>query len=133
MRGGQARSAAHDLSYELLVIHVPLGVLLVDEQVLHFVIGELLAERGEQVSQLGRRDVAAGVFVEVAQPLDEVVGGVAGTGFRDRMVDGEEDLERNSLVCLELVRGFFHLRFGRILSQGAQALADLNSILIGAN
>ena len=49
----------------------------------YLVVAELLAEGGEQVAQLGGRDEAVAVLVEVTQPLDEVVGGVAAARLRD--------------------------------------------------
>lgn len=77
---------AHDHAHKLLVVDVALRVLLVGEQLLHLVVGQLLAERRQQVPQLGGRDEAAGVLVEVAQALDKVVGRVHAARLRDGLV-----------------------------------------------
>lgn len=116
---------AHDHSDKLLVVDVTLRVLLVLEQLLDLIIGQLLSERGQQVPQLGRRDEPAGVLVEVAQPLDKVIRSVRRTLLRDGLVDRQEHLERDALVRLQLHRELLHVRLGRVLAEGAQALADL--------
>lgn len=75
--------------------------------------------------QLGRRDEPAGVLVKVAQPLDKVVRRVGGALLRDGLVDRQKHLERDALVRLQLHRELLHVRLGRVLAEGAQALADL--------
>lgn len=116
---------AHDHSDKLLVVDVTLRVLLVLEQLLDLIIGQLLSERGQQVPQLGRRDEPAGVLVEVAQPLDKVIRSVRRTLLRDGLIDRQEHLERDALVRLQLHRELLHVRLGRVLAESAQALADL--------
>lgn len=49
----------------------------------HLVVGQLLAQRGQQVAQLGGRDEPVAVLVEVPQPLDEVVRRVAAARLAD--------------------------------------------------
>lgn len=51
----------------------------------HLVVAELLAEGREQVAQFRGGDEPVAVLVEVAQALDEVVGGVAAARLRDRL------------------------------------------------
>lgn len=116
---------AHNHAHELLVVDVALLVLHVGQQLLNLFVGELLAERGQQVAQLGRGDVATGVLVEVTQSLDEVVGSISRPGLRNSLVDGQEDLERNALIGLQLVGAFLHVRLGGVLAQRPEALAHL--------
>lgn len=75
--------SVHHHSNELLVVHVALRVFLVVHQLLDLFIAQLLSERRQQVSELSGRDEAAGVLVEVTQPLNEVVGGVSRALLRD--------------------------------------------------
>ena len=56
-------------------------------------------EGGEQVAQLGRRDVAIALLVEVTQTLDEVVGGVGRLLLCDSLHDGQEHLEVDPVLC----------------------------------
>lgn len=124
--GGYPRFlTAHNHAHELLVVDVALLVLHVGQQLLHLLIGQLFAERGQQVAQLGRGDVATGVLVEVTQSLDEIVGRVSRPGLRNSLVDGQEDLERNALIGLQLVGALLHIRLGGVLAQGPEALAHL--------
>lgn len=120
-----AHLTAHYHSNELFIVNVTLRVFLVLEELLNLIIGQLLAQRGEQMSQLSRGNETAGVLIEVAQPLDEVVSRVGGTLLRDGLVDRQEHLERHALVRLQLHGELLHVRLGRILAQRAQALADL--------
>lgn len=50
---------------------------------MYLIVAELLAERGQQVAQLSRRDETIAVLVEMAQPLNEIVSGVAAASLRD--------------------------------------------------
>lgn len=43
---------AHNHSNELFIVNVTLRVFLVLEELLNLIIGQLLAQRGEQMSQL---------------------------------------------------------------------------------
>lgn len=56
----------HYHSNEFLVVNVALWVLLVNQQLFNFIVCQFLAQRGEQMSKLGRWDKTAGIFVEVA-------------------------------------------------------------------
>lgn len=80
--------AIHDHSDKLLVVDVALGILLIGQQLLHFLVGEFLAQGGQQMPQLGRGDEATGVLVEVAESFDEVVGRVTGASLNDGLVNG---------------------------------------------
>lgn len=117
--------STHDESHKLLVVHVALRVLLVRQQLLHLVIGQLLAQSRQQVSQFSRRNEATGVLVKVPQALNKVVGRVVGPGLGDRLVDRQEHLEGDALVRLQLVRALEHIRLGRVLAQSTQTLAYL--------
>lgn len=77
------------------------------------------------MAQLGGGNVAAGVLVKVAQSLDEVIGRIAGPCLRNRLIYGQEYLERDPLVWLQLVGALLHIRLGGVLAQGPQALAHL--------
>ena len=48
-----------------------------DQQLLGLLVAELLPQRGEEVSQLGRTDEPVTVFVEVSQTLNEVIASVS--------------------------------------------------------
>lgn len=50
--------ATHDHPDKLLVVHVTLGVLLVGQQLLHLIIGQLLAQSGQQMAKFGGRNEA---------------------------------------------------------------------------
>lgn len=77
------------------------------------------------MAQFSGGDEAAGVLVKVPEALDKVVGGVDAARLGDGLVDGQEHLEGDALVGLQLVRALEHLRLGRVLAEGAQALAHL--------
>lgn len=77
------------------------------------------------MAQLSRGDEAAGVLVEVTQSLDKVVGRVRGAGLGDGLVDGQEHLEGDALVRLQLVRALEHVGLGGVLAQRTEALAHL--------
>lgn len=117
--------SGHHQTHKLLVVDVALRVLLVDQQLLDLIVGQLLAQSGQQMTQLGGGNVAAGVLVEVAQTLDEIVRCVTVARLRDRLVDGQKHFERDAIVGLQLLRALLHVRLGGILAEGAQTFADL--------
>lgn len=116
---------AHDHSNELFVVNVTLRIFLILEELLHLIIGQLLAQRCKQMSQLGGRNETARVLIEVAQPLDKVIGRIGGALLGDGLVNRQEHLERYTFVRFQLHGELLHVRLGRILAQGAQALANL--------
>ena len=75
--------SAHDGADKLLVVDVSVRVLVSRQQLLDLLVAELLSQRGEEVPQLGGRDEAVPVLVEVAEALDEVLGGVGGAAGAD--------------------------------------------------
>lgn len=77
------------------------------------------------MAQLGGGDITAGVLVEVTQSFDEIISRIARAGLGDRLIDGQEHLERDALVGLQLVGALLHIRLGGVLAQGPQALAHL--------
>lgn len=77
------------------------------------------------MSQLGRRYETTRVFIEVAQPFDEVICRISGALLRDGLVYWQEHLKRYSLVWFQLHGELLHIRLSRILAQGAQTLANL--------
>lgn len=77
--------AVHHHSNKLLVVHVALRVFLVVHQLLDLFVAQLLPQSRQQVSELGGRDEAAGILVEVAQSLDEIIGRVVRTLLRNRL------------------------------------------------
>lgn len=83
--------SVHHHSNELFVVHVALRVFLVVHQLLDLLVAQLLAQRCQQVSELGGRNKAAGVLVEVTQPLNEVVGGVSRALLRDCLEESRFD------------------------------------------
>lgn len=117
--------AAHDHPDKLLVVDVSLRILLVLEQLFHLIITQLLAERRQQMAQLGRRNETARVLVEVTQTLDKVVRRFGRALLRDGLIDGQEHFERHALVRLQLHRELLHVRLGRVLAKGSQTFADL--------
>ena len=117
--------STHHHAHKLLIVDVALRVLLVLQQLFHLVVRELLTKRRQQVPQFGGGDEAAGVLVKVAQSLDKVVSSVHAARLGDGLVDGQEDLEGDALVGLQLVRALEHIRLGGVLAEGTQALAHL--------
>lgn len=120
-------SSVHDLSDEFLIVHVALGILLILEQLLDLIVGQFLAQRCQQMPQFGGGNETAGIFIEVTQSLDEIVGRVARSCFRNRMIDGKEDFKRNAFVRFQLMCALFDILLGGILTQSTKAFTHLQS------
>lgn len=90
--------AAHDETDKVFVVNIAVVVLLAGQQLLHLVVGQLLAKGGEQMTKFGRRNVATAILVEMAQALDKVLGSVRRLLLRDRLQDGQEHLETDALI-----------------------------------
>lgn len=121
--------SVHNLSDKFFVVNVALWVLLINEQLFNLIVGQLFAQSGQQMSQLGCGNESAGIFIEMTKSFNEVVGRVARSCFRNRMVDGKEDFERNTFVRFQLVCALFDILFSGILTQGTKAFTNLNIIL----
>lgn len=80
------------------------------------------------MTQFGGRNKTTGVLVKVSQTFDEVVGGVARASLRNGLVDRQKDLERNTIVGLQLLRTLLDVRFGWVLAERSQAFADLMGV-----
>merc|ERR1712241_362363 len=85
---------------KLLVVDVALGVLLAVDEALHLLFCHLLAQGGQHVPELGRRDETVAVLVKVPQSLDEVLHSVADLLLGDGLQDGEECLEGDAALSL---------------------------------
>ncbi len=95
--------SAHDGADKLLVVDVAVRVLVSRQQLLDLLVAELLSQRGEEVPQLGGRDEAVPVLVEVAEALDEVLGGVGGAAGADGLwCERNDEIEVEGKVCYNL-------------------------------
>jgi ABC-type polysaccharide/polyol phosphate transport system ATPase subunit len=70
------------------------SILLVDEQLAHFLFRHAFTERCEEMTELGARDGSVLVLVEHTEALDEVLLLRRVPVLADGRVDGQELLER---------------------------------------
>lgn len=120
--------SVHNLSDKFFIVDVALWVLLIHEQLFDFVVGQFFAQRCQQMSQFGSGNETASIFIEMTESFDEIVGSIARSCFRNRMVDGKEDFKRNTFVRFQLMCTFFNILFGGILTQGTKAFTYLQII-----
>lgn len=69
-----------------------------------------LTQRGEQVSELSRADVAIAVLVKVTQALNEVLGRVCAAVLADGLQDRQEHVKADPLICKHINQGTQHRR-----------------------
>lgn len=109
-------------------MHVSLRVLLASQKLLHFVISQFFTQRGEQVSELSRADVAIAVLVKVAQALNEVLGRVCAAVLADGLQDRQEHVKADPLIGPELVAALLHVSLSGVLAEGAKHIAELGDV-----
>ncbi|KAH9401996.1 hypothetical protein TYRP_016567 [Tyrophagus putrescentiae] len=99
-------------------------------QLLHLVLGQLLAEGGQQVAQVGGLDEAISLVVKVAHPLGDVLHRVLVLALVDRLQDGQKGLPAEAALRPRLLLGraaeaLGNVRLGGVLAHRPEDVAHL--------